>query len=130
MIPQERTWQDRAVEATRGNKTVRGAVLLAMLSRSGTPPCFGRTATITKDGWVHSTMVHKSGRIYVDQIVCYKQDMIDGFRELADTLKFTDQERTELLAELRKWIARDDSAEYDVLERIGFVPKRKIHGEG
>ena len=49
--------------------------------------------------------------------------MVGAFRKLCDVLKFTDAERQELFLELRRWIAKDDSAPYDIEERLGITPR-------
>jgi hypothetical protein len=56
--------------------------------------------------------------------------MVGAFRKLCDVLKFTDAERQELFLELRRWIAKDESAPYDIEERLGITPKtrRVEHG--
>ncbi len=51
----ERKWQERAIEATRGNQSQLGAIILAMLARVPHNPAFPRfsgLATVTSDGFV------------------------------------------------------------------------------
>ena len=120
----ERPWQDRALERLRRNETIPGAILLAVLGRMTTPPWFGREAKINHQGIVLTSVVAKSGVCSWKPIpICHKDDMVGAFRKLCDVLKFTDAERQELFLELQRWIERDDSAPYDIEERLGIKPR-------
>lgn len=106
-------WQRRAIVALHGNRSLPGTILIAALQKSaradGSPRCpsFGRTAEITPLGNIISKYVNPHGIYQGVQIVCTIKEYIDTFRKLADRLKFTDEERTELFKELRQWIAKD-----------------------
>jgi len=121
----ERPWQDRALERLRGNATIPGAILLAVLGRATTPPRLGRQAKINHLGIVITSITTKSHGWNANIPICHKDDMIGAFRKLCDVLKFTDADRIELFKELRMWIERDDSAPYDIEERLGITPKGK-----
>lgn len=115
---QRETWQYRAVEATGGNQSKLGAIVLAILGKF--PPSgrnmFGRTCTITSDGYVMADFTDRDGELHLGAFVGDVADLIRNFRGLADHLKLKDAERQEMFAELRKWIAKDwrSNPEYDL----------------
>lgn len=122
----ERSWQDRALERLQFNNTIPGAILLAVLGRATTPPRLSREARITAQGIVMAHLTSRSHQWTPWPIqICHKDDMIGVFRELCDVLKFADNERIELFTELKRWIAKDDSAPYDIEERLGITPKTR-----
>ena len=119
----ERSWQGRALERLRNNQTMPGAILLAVLGRATTPPRLGRQAKINYQGIVITSLTSKSHGWNANIPICHKDDLVGAFRKLCDVLKFTDAERHELFLELRRWIERDDSAPYNIEERLGIKPR-------
>lgn len=109
------TWKYRVVEATRGNQTALGCIIIAILGKQpANPPRLGtKGATIRKDGFVYCTHQLKTGEIVPNGAVCSVRDLIDNLRGLADHLKLSDAERLELMSETRKWIVRDERATSD-----------------
>lgn len=107
-------WRFRAIETTRGNSTTIGTLLLAVIGRhSRRPPWFGPTCVITPDGYVLSNFVDRYGTMHPAALVCGIEDMIDGFRRLADRLKLNDKDREELFDQLKKWVSVDHRADPD-----------------
>jgi hypothetical protein len=102
------TWQWKAIQATQAHTSQLGCILLACLGRGlNKLPRFGRQATITSDGYVVSAFVTKAGEFHANAFVCSIGDLIRNFRGLADHLKLSDDERTEMFTAVRKWCAVD-----------------------
>jgi hypothetical protein len=109
------TWQFRAEEATQGNGSKLGAILLGVLHRTPhQPPAYGSKAAITTDDKVFCDYLDQSGVYHRAAYVCEVGELVSNFRGLADHLKLTDAERKEMFAELRKWIVKDYRAVSDV----------------
>lgn len=105
---QRATWQYRAVEATGGNRSQLGAIVIAMLGKApDNPPRFGSAAVITSDGYVQAHFQSKDGQWHEGAFVGAVDDLVGNFRGLADHLKLSDAERVEMFDELRKWISVD-----------------------
>lgn len=114
------SWQYRAIEATRGNTTRAGAILLAALGKNAKhPPGFGPSCVITPDGVVLSNFVDRHGVMHVGLAVCDVEDLISNFRRLAEHCKFNDEEHEALFSTLRKWVIIDYRADehYDEIRR-------------
>lgn len=108
----DNSWQRRAVIRTGGNQTLLGCFVLAMLGwqHGRKPPRFGRVARIDKDGIAFSNMQGQDGRMYRDYALGPVKVIVDNFRGLADELQLTDEERTQMFGELRKWFFVDERA--------------------
>lgn len=115
----ELSWQARAIQLTGGNRTMAGAVILAMLGRATTRPHFGRQGFIDAQGIVRSSLVARHTGWHPNVPICDKITLRDTFRKIADELKLSDQDRIAMFDELKKWIAKDLSAHYDPHERLG-----------
>lgn len=104
------SWQRRCVEKTGGNKTLLGCFVLAILGwqNGRLPPRFGKVARIDKDGMLISNVQTKDGLSLTNQVLGPVQTVIDNFKGLADELKLNDKDRTEMFAELRKWVFIDE----------------------
>lgn len=125
----ERSWQDRAIEATGGNRSQLGAILLAMLARVprySSFPRFSGLATVTSDGFVMCNFYDKAGVFRPGAFVCDVEDLRDNFRGLADHLKLNDADRNAMFAELLKWIARDYRAPAPALSENDPNAERKL----
>lgn len=102
------SWKLRAIRATKGNQSKLGSILIAVLGRIPRhPPRFGLKATITSDGFVMADFQGKDFVRHYSALVCEVKELTNNFRGLADHLKLDKEEREEMFAELRKWIARD-----------------------
>lgn len=106
---QERaTWQYRAVQATRGNQSRLGCILLAVLGKNAkNPPWFGRSAIITSDGFVLANFCTAAGEVKHGALVCNAAELTANFRGLADHLKLGDKDREAMFVAVRQWIAED-----------------------
>jgi hypothetical protein len=104
------TWQFRAIAATRGPQTQLGAILIAMIrprDASKPGPWFGASAIITSDGYIQSDFMDRHGQFHTGALVGSVRDLIGNLRGLADHLKFSDEERTAMFTEARRWISMD-----------------------
>lgn len=104
---QRATWQYRAVEATRGNQTRLGCILLAVLDKSRERPKYGPMAYCTADGLVMSSFVDRHGVSHFHTVVSSMKDYIANFRGLADALKLNDKDRLAMFAKVKQWISVD-----------------------
>jgi hypothetical protein len=129
------TWKRRALEATQGNHSLLGTILIAALGndvmleplitdlfgpqgfqaprfRSGGHKYWG--ATINPDGLVNAVFTEAGERWYRGGI-CMVGDLIANFRGLAEHLKLDQKEAEELFAVVRGWIKHDLRREEDKL---------------
>jgi hypothetical protein len=105
-------WKLRALYATRGQQTMMGAIVLAILGHvPRRRPYIKGLAEIGKDGMVWAKLYPKSMLIPRKVPLCPVQDFTDELNRLADQCKFDDRERGELFTEARKWIERDHRAQ-------------------
>jgi hypothetical protein len=110
-------WKERAVAATRGSQF--GAVFCAAAGldnphvlddRTDLPaPHFSGKATITSDNYVMATFWDRNGVGHSGAFVGSIHDVIRNTKGLADHLALTEEERAELVAIIRGWIAQDYS---------------------
>lgn len=112
-------WQHRAVRETGGNQTMLGCFVLAVLGwqHGRKPPRFGSTAVIDKDGMVFSNAQNAAGQMFKNECLGHVENIVDSFKGLADHLKLSDAERTEMFGELRKWFIHDARANQTNKER-------------
>lgn len=105
---QRATWQYRAIEATRGNQSQLGALILAILGKAPDhPPRFGSGGVITSDGYLTAHFQDKAGDWHMGAFVGSVEDFVNNLRGLSEHLKLTDRENNELFAEAKKWITHD-----------------------
>lgn len=117
---EQAAWQYKAIVATRGNQTLLGAILLAIIGKQAKhPPQIVGTATVDAEGLCWTNLRKAHGAEVAQGTVCVGriQDIRDDFRRLADFLKLDDHERRELFEELRKWVAVDLRADHAELTR-------------
>lgn len=108
---ERQTWQYRAVQATRGNQTMLGTIVLAVIGRNAKhPPWFEPGAEIADDGILLANFVDRGLRDHGLVPVARLSQVVDEFRRLADHIKLTDDERKSMFDALRKWIAKDHRA--------------------
>lgn len=107
-------WRYRAIEATKGNQSKLGCIVLAILGRAATnPPWFGPTCVITPDGYVLANFVDKERRLHEGYLIGDVEDFVGNLRGLADHLRLTDDERVEFFEQAQKWVAVDYRADPD-----------------
>jgi hypothetical protein len=102
------SWQWKAIEATQAHTSQLGAILLAALDMGRNKlPRFGRKAIITAEGAVVAPFITRASEFHAHAFVCSVADLIRNFRGLADHLKLSDTERTEMFTTVRRWCATD-----------------------
>lgn len=101
-------WRIRAVEATLGNQTPLGTILLAVLGlQGGKIPRLGRTAEIHRNGHVAVDFWDENGEYRAKSDMGPIRALVDRWRKLADDIQATDADREAMFAELRKWFTVD-----------------------
>lgn len=73
------------------------------------PPCWSGPATIVHTGQVVCTYIDGAGRETKNVRVYDSEDvLIKDFRDLADDIKFDDDDRKAMFACLKRWVSRDN----------------------
>ena len=132
------TWEGQLIIATKGNQSLMGCVVIAILRRApSNPPRFiYPTARIDADGRLFCPFEDRHGRKWIDydELVqtpggVARQPTVDEWklggktfspgtvievrdemRRLADFCKLSDADRIAFFAEFGKWIERDERA--------------------
>lgn len=117
------TWQGRALATAQGTT---GAVLLSVLAHnydehmpvllravfpgfvSIAAPFLTTAARVMKNGAIVADVCRATGKID-KKAVLYRNEIAlrDDFRRLADRLKFSDEDRVEMFAAVKKWVVAD-----------------------
>lgn len=106
---QRASWRYRVINLLRGNQTLPGAIMLAVLDKSYRvgAPRVGREAEIAPDGTVYAPYQARDGSLHPQMALCNIEDIKLTFRRVADTLKLSDNDRTEMFQKLRQWVVKD-----------------------
>jgi hypothetical protein len=120
----EAGWRSRAVVATRGNQTMLGCIVQAVIGvAASNPPTFGLTAIIDANGIVRTNMIKRNratgrneGHIGVPLGTTIQ--IRDEWRTLADAIKATDAEREEMFDLLKRWVGTDFRAILDPEQQV------------
>lgn len=109
-----KSWQDRAIDATHGNGSRLGSILICALNRNEEDnfPQFTGKAVITSDGYITCNFVGKDGRAHLGAFVGASEEWCANVRGLAAHLKLSETERAELFQTMRDWIAVDYRPEH------------------
>src|SRR6202012_343969 len=103
-------WPSRAVIATRGNQTLIGCIVLAILGKAASnPPRIVGAAEIRADGQVIAPMQSRRMSDGETELLalCSASQLRDGLNRIGDAIHATEDERAALFEEARKWIAKD-----------------------
>jgi hypothetical protein len=120
----EAGWRSRAVMATRGNQTMLGCMVQAVIGvAANNPPTMGITAIIDADGIVRTNLIKRdratgANVAHVGVPVGSTIQVRDEWRFLADHIKATDAEREEMFDLLRKWAGTDFRAILDPEQQV------------
>ena len=102
------SWQGKAIQATGGNRSKTGAIVLAILAQTPPePPAFGHGAVITSDGFVMCDFLDRDNVLHTGAFVSSVDELTSNFRRLRDHLKLTDAEGDAMFTYLRGWIKKD-----------------------
>lgn len=111
------SWVYRAIEATRGNQTQLGCILLSVIGKPcKSPPWFGPTCVITEDGIVIANFVDRHNTMHEARMVCDVADLVMNFRGLMEHIHASDAEIKDCFDQVRKWVAKDYRADHDELK--------------
>ncbi len=118
------TWQVRALVQSKSQHV--GVVLLSVLAHnfdeampvmlrvafpgftSISPPFLSTCGKVGKSGHVVADIVHRDGKIQKDAAIYMSETHLrDDFRRLADTLKLTDYDRSEMFKCVQRWVVAD-----------------------
>lgn len=113
-VPDGIHWMSKAIVACRGNQTLQGMIVEAMLGKAPeNPPRIVSAAEITKDGLVVAQVQFRgmADGEYEIAALCTADELVTRFRHLADHCRLTDDERRAMFFELRAWAAKDHRAE-------------------
>ena len=100
-------WKTKAMKATAGSRF--GAILAAALGKSIPAPCFHGKASITSDGFVTASFTGDDGRHHLGAFIGSANDLVGNVQGLAKHLELSEDERDELCATVRAWVALDYS---------------------
>ena len=120
----EAGWRSRAVIVTRGNQTMLGCIVQAVIGvAASNPPTLGLTAIIDAGGIVRSNLIKRNratGRneAHVGVPLGSTIALRDEWRRLADAIKATDAEREEMFDLLRRWAGTDFRAILDPEQQV------------
>ena len=104
-------WKLRIIAKTRGNQTMMGAVVLAILGHiPPRGPYYRGLAEISRDGVVWAKLYSRNVLIGRKVPIATITDFTDELRRLADLCKMDDREVADLFEEAKKWIERDHRA--------------------
>lgn len=108
LIPYRRDWRIKLIEATRGNQTLMGCIVLQAINKKpGHPPFFTSTARITAQGEVMAHFMGKDG-LHENARVCSDRDLVENCINLCRHCDLNEVERIEFLARINAWIEVDD----------------------
>lgn len=73
------------------------------------PPLYSGFARILRDGRVVCDYIDRDMSVTRNALVYDSEDeLIKQFRDMADRMKFSDDDRERMFSDLRKWVSRDD----------------------
>lgn len=117
-------WQCRLLAETRGKAAAVVLVMLANMYYEALevmlrvvfpgfvqikPPLYTGFATIKPTGVVVCDYMDADQHVYRNVIVYDSEDdLIKEFRDIADRLKFSDEDRAAMFAMIKKWVSRDE----------------------
>ena len=104
-------WRYRLIAAFAPNPTEHqmGAFVLAVLDKAWAlpPPRYTGPCTIQADGMVTAPFIDRHGVIHTAFPLAHVTAIADGAKRLAEVVELDNDEATEWLEEVRKWIKLD-----------------------
>lgn len=99
-------WKKRALKATEDTKF--GALLRAALRIvPDQPPMFGRSASVTSDGFIIADYTDSHGQHHMGAFVGGASDLCRNIEGLSAHCRLTDTEHDELRAVFAGWVTQD-----------------------
>ena len=106
---QRRDWRLKLIEATQGNRSALGCVVLAAIGKEpDNPPYLRGKAIIHHNGNVLCDFVERDGTYHTLALIGDDEDFARNIAGLAAHCALNDEERIEFLARVNNWIARDE----------------------
>jgi hypothetical protein len=103
-----RDYRLKLIEATRGNQSMLGCIVLAAIGKEPeNPPYFRGKAEITDRGDVLCDFVEKDGTYHAKARISDDEDLARNLVMLTVHADLNEQERTEFLARVNNWIVVD-----------------------
>ena len=98
----------RLIEATQGNQSLLGAVVLAAIGKTpANPPYLSGRATITSDGLLMCDFTSKDGVFHPGALVGDDEDFARNLLGLCNHCQLNNDEKIEFLARVNHWIEFD-----------------------
>jgi hypothetical protein len=103
------TWQYRLIDALKGNRTLTGAMAIAIIGKMPShPPRIVTQSIVTKEGILVVCLEARGSEGIPDWVPLGPVDKIrDEFRRICDRLAFSDAEHVEFFDGFKKWIRKD-----------------------
>lgn len=109
-----RDYRLKLIEATQGNRSILGCIVLAAIGREpSNPPYFRGKATIAEDGQIYCDFVERGARpganvYHTGARVGDDEDFSRNIVSLVMHCDLNDVERIEFLARVNAWIGTDN----------------------
>lgn len=104
-----RDWRLKMIEATRGNQSMLGCIVLAAIGKEPeNPPYFRGKAIIASNGDVYCDFVGKDHLYHAKARIGDDEDFTRNLVMLTVHADLNADERTEFLALVNNWIAKDE----------------------
>lgn len=105
----KRDYRLRLIEATQGNRSILGCVVIAAIGRRPeNPPYLLGKALITNGGDVLCDFVDRDGAYHTKARVGDDEDFARNIAGLCGACDLTEAERIEFLARVNNWIGKDE----------------------
>lgn len=103
-----RDWRLKLIEATCGNQSMLGCIVLAAIGKEPeNPPYFRGKATIAESGDIFCDFVERDRVYHVGARVGDDEDFVRNLVGLTVNCELNDEERVEFLARVNNWIGED-----------------------
>jgi len=104
-----RDWRLKLIEATRGNQSLLGCIVLAAINKEpDNPPYFRGKAIIANNGDVYCDFVDRNGVYLAKAWIGDDEDFTRNLVMLTVHADLNAEERVEFLALVNNWIATDE----------------------
>lgn len=102
-------WRFKLIEATRGNQSLLGCIVLVALGKEpSNPPYFRGKSTIANNGDIYCDFVGKDRVYHTMARVGDDEDFARNLLLLTVHCGLTQEERVEFLARVNNWVGKDE----------------------